>query len=69
MNLQRNAMNTLSKIMLKRFSIWDAAVKVEMPIFFSLNDCKVCAVDSSIVAIEGNQKFNEKNDQSINAKC
>ncbi len=68
MNLQRNAMNTLSKIMLKDFRFWDS-VNVEMSIFFSLNDCKVCAGDSSIVAIEGNQKFNEKNDQSINAKC
>ncbi len=38
-------------------------------IFFSLNDLKVYAVDSPIVAIEGIQKFNEKNNQLINAKC
>ncbi|MER5175569.1 MAG: class I SAM-dependent methyltransferase [Candidatus Nitrosocosmicus sp.] len=38
-------------------------------IFFSLKGLEIYAVDSSIVAIEGIRKFNEKNNQSINAKC
>jgi len=38
-------------------------------IFFSLNNLEVYVVDSSIVAIEGIQKFNENNYQTINVKC
>ena len=38
-------------------------------IFFSLKGLEIYAVDSSIVAINSIQKFNEKNNQSINAKC
>ncbi len=37
-------------------------------VFFSLNGLEIYAVDSSIVAIESIRKFNEKNNQSINAK-
>jgi ubiquinone/menaquinone biosynthesis C-methylase UbiE len=37
--------------------------------FFSSNGLEVYAADSSIVAIEGIQKFNEINNQLINANC
>jgi SAM-dependent methyltransferase len=38
-------------------------------IFFSLNNLEVYAVDSSVVATDGIQKFNENNYQTINVKC